>query len=96
MENEKRIPSATEWLKQKRNAGCPQHGFHLADSLVKYSGYCHHCDRFWVFRRRIEEKDIPYVWYYCDPETQKIIGKVYSGRQNSGKSTNKRNKGTRT
>lgn len=88
--------SAREWLKKKRNEGCPQHGFHLANSLVKYSGYCKVCDRFWRFHRWIEKRNIPYWWYYFDPDTQKMIGKVYRGDINSGKQRNSRNKTTRS
>lgn len=82
--------SASEWLKRKRNEGCPLHGFHIPDSLVKYSGYCRHCNRFWRFTRIIEKKDIPYWWFYFDPETQTRIGEVYSGRK-GGKRTSHKN-----
>jgi hypothetical protein len=89
---EKKLSSASEWLKLKRNEGCPQHGFHLADSLVKYSGYCSKCDQFWMFRRRIEKKDIPYWWSYFNPETHQLIGKTFTGRKNSGKSSRRETK----
>ena len=77
-----RLLSANEWLKRNRNWGCPQHGFHIANSLVKYSGYCKHCDRFWKFVRHIEMKGIPYYWYYFNPETRQVIGEIFSGKQN--------------
>ncbi len=86
------VLSASEWLKKYRNDGCPQHGYHLADSLVKTTGYCSKCNQFWRFVRRIEMKDIPYHWYYFDIETNRPIGKVYSGRKQHGKQGSDRNK----
>jgi hypothetical protein len=94
MENEKRIPSASEWLRKHRNKGCPQHGFHIAKSLVRYSGYCRHCDRFWRYFCHNDMATMPYFWYYYDPETQVAIGRAFSGRHN-GKSRNSKNKAHR-
>ncbi len=54
----------------KRNNGCPNHGYHIQDSLVKYTGYCSYCKKFWRFRRAIEVPSTPYFWYYFEPKVK--------------------------
>lgn len=82
--------SVREWLIKNRSGRCPQHGGHIPDSLVKYSGYCSHCNQFWKFRRWIEHRNIPYWWYYFNPDTREIIGECFHGSKKSGKSKHKR------
>lgn len=83
--------SASDWLRKNRNEGCPLHGFHIPDSLVRYSGYCRHCNQFWRFRRWIEHKNIPYWWHYFNPETKEVVGKVFHGSKR-GKRAYSKNK----
>lgn len=77
--------SSREYLTKFRNNGCPLHGFHISNSLVKYSGYCNRCNQFWRFHRAHEMKRMPYWWYYFDPETKKLIGKVFKGKADKEK-----------
>lgn len=75
------ILTTKEYLMRYRNCRCPEHGYGIANSLVKYSGYCSICNQFWKFIRYIEMKDIPYYWWYFDPDNPKMkIGKCRGGR----------------
>lgn len=85
--------SASEWLKKHRNESCPLHGYHIARSLVRYSGYCRHCNQFWRYICYNQTKQMPYIWYYFDPETRLAIGKVFKGQH--GKRTHHQNKTSR-
>lgn len=95
MENEKRILSASEWLKKHRNEGCPLHGFHISRSLVTYSGYCRYCNRFWRYICYNEMAAMPYNWFYFDPETRKRDGDEYF-RGYHAKPKHKGNQGARS
>lgn len=62
------IVSRSDWLKKYRGDKCPKHGFYIDKSLVKYTGYCKVCDKFWRFIRYIEMKKMPYYWFYFVPK----------------------------
>ena len=90
-----KILSASEWLRKNRDAGCPLHGFYISKSLVKYSGYCRVCNRYWRYVCHSDMTKMPYFWHYMNPETQTTDGKEYFKGYHNGKSANKRNKTTR-